>query len=789
MKRIIAALLVFCCLLGMLPLQAYAYPAAKKLPALTGDQAKDTAAIAASQLGYAESNGTVYGAWWEGQVTWEYDYTHADWCGMFAAWCAYQAGAGMGKAYDNTAALANGLFQWLKDHAHYDITFHTNPRPGDFIFFAEDNDGLADHVAVVTGYQESTKTVTFVGGNQDGGRVTQVSCKWAADGTYGNQVVLGYGRPNYKTASLTYLERCVRYPSYRELRTDCETDLYSQPGTVADHSGSKKLATLSAGTKLIAVGLYRNPGGGCWYEVSYQNVVCYVYAADVSTKAALYSDLTLTDLEAPVTVKEKTAFYIGGILRTVHNTIFSVTAEIKRPGNTIYSGTDEAQTVQYSLRYSPVDDALPFTKLACGDYLFSLSATIHNYYSKDGQTVRYDSYTKLLNNSAFRVSATGKERPTAYTVTFDPNGGEGGPTMKIYQYGSVFGAMPVPERKGYIFMGWYTAMKGGTEMSSSHQVGGSRTLYAHWQCDHVWETVSHQEGSCTVDTVTVSRCGTCGEEKNVTEQAPGHDWELTEHTEADCTTDEVKAYTCYRCGEFRQEVITKAPGHVWKEEWRTEAGCTTDEAVSEFCTVCFAERMTVGETAWGHDWDGLTCRTCGAYMDNPFADVAKGQYYHDSVLWAYHSGITAGMDATHFGPDVVCTRAQVVTFLWRASGCPQPKQTRQPFTDVSSSAYYAKAVAWAVEQGITAGMDETHFGPDVPCTRAHVATFLWRAEGSPEAKGETIFRDLEENSFYYEAVLWAVERGITKGVDEQLFAPSMHCTRAQIVSFLQRTYG
>lgn len=174
--------------------------------------------------------------------------------------------------------------------------------------------------------------------------------------------------------------------------------------------------------------------------------------------------------------------------------------------------------------------------------------------------------------------------------------------------------------------------------------------------------------------------------------------------------------------------------------------------------------------------------------ENPFVDVSSDAYYYDPVLWAVKNGITNGVDATHFGPTVTCNRAQVVTFLWRANGCPEPLKANNPFTDVEAGAFYEKAVLWAVEKGITNGISATAFGPNVGCNRAQVVTFLWRAEGKPTpTKADNPFTDVAR-SYYYDAVLWAVSHDpqITNGTSETLFSPDQTCMRGQIVTFLYR---
>jgi len=148
--------------------------------------------------------------------------------------------------------------------------------------------------------------------------------------------------------------------------------------------------------------------------------------------------------------------------------------------------------------------------------------------------------------------------------------------------------------------------------------------------------------------------------------------------------------------------------------------------------------------------------------------------------------ITAGTSADTFAPAATCTRGQVVTFLWRASSCPEPKTTKNLFADVKPTDYYYKAVLWAAEEGITAGTSATTFSPGAPCTRAHVVTFLWRAENKPAAGEANPFRDVPAGQYYTDAVLWAVNHHITAGTSSDAFSPDSPCTRGQIVTFLYR---
>lgn len=198
--------------------------------------------------------------------------------------------------------------------------------------------------------------------------------------------------------------------------------------------------------------------------------------------------------------------------------------------------------------------------------------------------------------------------------------------------------------------------------------------------------------------------------------------------------------------------------------------------------------------ATGHSVENGVCTNCGKEVsdempENPFNDVKETNYFYTPVLWAVANGITNGTSATTFGANDLCTRGQVVTFLWRACGSPEPTKTDNPFKDVKSSAFYYKAVLWAVENGITTGLSATEFGPSATCTRGQVATFLWRAKGKPAVTSSANpFSDVSTSAFYYKAVLWAVENNVTTGTGAGKFSPADDCTRGQIVTFLYRAF-
>ena len=175
--------------------------------------------------------------------------------------------------------------------------------------------------------------------------------------------------------------------------------------------------------------------------------------------------------------------------------------------------------------------------------------------------------------------------------------------------------------------------------------------------------------------------------------------------------------------------------------------------------------------------------------ENPFSDVAENRFYYEPVLWAAENAIAQGYEDGTFQPEGNANRAEVVTFLWRAAGCPEPTSSENPFKDVAEGRFYYKAVLWAVEEGITKGVEADKFAPEAECSRGEIVTFLYRVAETPEAAGDNPFKYVEKGRYYYDAVLWAVEEEITNGVEADAFAPAKACTRGEIVTFLYRFYN
>ncbi|MBR2047221.1 MAG: S-layer homology domain-containing protein [Oscillospiraceae bacterium] len=344
---------------------------------------------------------------------------------------------------------------------------------------------------------------------------------------------------------------------------------------------------------------------------------------------------------------------------------------------------------------------------------------------------------------------------------------------------------------------------------------------------HSYVTQTHGP-TCTEEGFTLGVCSVCGEE-TVTDLIPrlGHDWDEGEITlQPTCTQEGELLHRCSRCDETMITVLPKE-AHIYDADAQvTESTCLLGGYTIYSCA-CGARMLDAITEPLGHDfgewvelipvtcaWDGSAihiCARCFAgerayaemgphlYLDgfcvvcgeaesgNPFTDVEPAQWYFEPVLWAVENGITSGTSATTFAPNQTCTRAQVVTFLWRAMGSPEPESSENPFSDVMETDYFYSAVLWAVEKGITSGTGNGQFSPNRPCTRDQVVTFLWRTMGEPDPeKIENPFTDVAEGIYYYQPVLWAVENNITSGTSATTFAPSNPCTRAQVVTFLFR---
>lgn len=288
-------------------------------------------------------------------------------------------------------------------------------------------------------------------------------------------------------------------------------------------------------------------------------------------------------------------------------------------------------------------------------------------------------------------------------------------------------------------------------------------------------------------------CGECYTKDYVS--AVGHKTQLQNAKAAGCMTggytgDEV----CTFCGKvFKQGSVIFALGHDPQPARVKAPTCTESGYTGDLICMRCGDMTQIGKTvaAAGHKFFGGVCSVCGtkgAEAVPEFADVKPGAFYFDAVQWAVKNGITNGTGKNTFSPNSVCSRYQIVMFLWRAAGQPEAKAAVS-FADVKPGDIFYEAVQWAVERGITKGTSSTSFSPFAPCTRGQIVTFLHRSAGSPTISGACDFSDVSAGSFCHDAVIWASSEGITKGTSAGRFSPNEGCTRAQVVTFLYRASG
>ena len=337
-----------------------------------------------------------------------------------------------------------------------------------------------------------------------------------------------------------------------------------------------------------------------------------------------------------------------------------------------------------------------------------------------------------------------------YTITFNGNGGTPSVTS-ITTIDQKLPELPTATHSGrYSFDGWYTAASGGTKITTATVFYENTTVYAHWTyiggggssgggggyTYHTIRAISGLNGSISPSGWTSVR----------------HGWDQT---------------------------FTITP----------DKGYAVAKVLVDGKSVGSVKSYTFKNVTKDHTIEVVFMKANGNPQTGVFVDVPEGSYYEEAVDWAVEKGITTGTGNNYFTPDGICTRAQAVTFLWRVAGSPTPKTEAMVFEDVLDGSYYYEAVLWAVENGITVGTSATTFSSELTCSRAHIVTFLWRAANSPSVKMDNPFTDVAADAYYIDAVLWAVKHKITVGTTLSTFSPDEGCTRAQIVTFLYRAHS
>ena len=387
------------------------------------------------------------------------------------------------------------------------------------------------------------------------------------------------------------------------------------------------------------------------------------------------------------------------------------------------------------------------------EYTYGVGATLPTDVTRTGYTFKGWYGNESLTGSpvtAIGNTETGNKEYWAkweinqYTIAYDLAGGtaEGNPDTYTIETGAF--TLKNPTKSGYTFTGWSgTGLDGENNMTVTIPTGstGNRTYTAHWR----YNGSGHSYSYYTIK-ATAGAGGSISPSGSISVR------------------------------EGRDQTFTITP----------DKGYAVANVKIDGKSIGAVKSYTFENVSRIHTIEVIFMKANGNPQTGVFVDVATGSYYEDAVDWAVENGITKGTDDSHFSPDGICTRAQAVTFLWRTAGSPASKTSTMPFTDVPVGSYYYDAVLWAVENGITKGTSDTTFSPNMTCSRAQIVAFLWRSEKSPAAGTANPFADVKSTAYYAGAVLWAVKENITKGTTSTTFSPNADCTRAQIVTFLWR---
>ena len=374
--------------------------------------------------------------------------------------------------------------------------------------------------------------------------------------------------------------------------------------------------------------------------------------------------------------------------------------------------------------------------------------------------VKYDSAKKMwkpaegVKQMAIWVTCEKHETdtpvPTEFTITFNGNGGT--PSVgSMRTTNQKLTSLPTATRSGrYSFDGWYTAASGGTKITTATVFYENTAVYAHW--------------------TYIGSGGSSG-------GGGGYTYHTIRAISGLNGSVSPSGWTSVRHGWDQTFTITPDKGYA------------VAKVLVDGKSVGSVKSYTFKNVTKDHTIEVVFMKANGNPQTGVFVDVPEGSYYEEAVDWAVEKGITTGTGNNYFTPDGICTRAQAVTFLWRVAGSPTPKTEAMVFEDVLDGSYYYEAVLWAVENGITVGTSATTFSPELTCSRAHIVTFLWRAANSPSVKMDNPFTDVAADAYYIDAVLWAVKHKITAGTTLSTFSPDEGCTRAQIVTFLYRAHS
>ncbi len=707
---------------------------------------------------------------------------------------------------------------------------------------------------------------------------------------------------DYSTASgSAYLNKCTAYPSYLTVQITQSTTVKSLPCSAGTDSNSKDVVTLSAGATFNVTAIYKNSANNYWYKgTTSAGKSGYVFSGHTSVKAFRYDDVAIANVSKPSSLYVGDKYSIKGDISSKINKIYSVNGYIYPNGvtagsNYLFGKTDTINSRGYSLLNSAVDLALKFNELSAGTYCYVVTANVKNYYCTDGKTLKNQSKDVGLVTSSFTVKNKyyldvnglldgANAGNTSGYGTFDVyiNGVQKANDATDYYVqwpaGTKYEIKDIKATGSHVYNGVAEGSLSGTMGSSKVNIRLSFSTASGIPASIIVDSkdVTLNLASNPSTTVKITAVGNLPVNYSFRFDLSGYDtllkgaWGEWEESSNGRSCPLMISAAGNACGSAKIAVylidtaknnaildtlylnvrVTDAGGNDGFYDIPTELeipanssksvliGCTADLTQGNKIELISGNPNVVSGQWAGPESDGkqklilqtgtegeavvtvrivdangavlasrdiavkscknsgtpgksdssLPCdggKTCPGKM---FKDMpAKGNWAHDAIDWAVDKGVTNGTDKTHFSPLAGCTRGHVVTFLWRSVGCPEPTGKNSPFRDVKKGAFYYKAVLWAVENGVTKGTSATTFSPNATCTRGQIVTFLYRFKGSSRSvTAQSSFKDVSKTAFYYPAMLWAVECGITNGTSKTTFAPGATCTRGQVVTFLYR---
>ena len=719
----------------------------------TGNLAYDIAKIAETQIGYVETgnNQTKYNAWFYGSDR------SAGWCAIFISWCADQAGI-PASVIKRQASAAKGSFGTPT------YNYSSSIKQGDIAYIGTPGGTSSSHVGIVT--EVSNGYVYTVEGNYSN-KVSRGRFQLSTGKRIGgdNTAILCYGSPNYSGAGAVP-------PTY--------SGTTSKPTVAINGSNVYVSWEYKGNGDRVDVYLIQEPWGWndikkTWNVESITTSVCFE-----NVQPGYYQVFTVVRPNADTVQSEWTAFTVEAVQPPLSaGTTSKPVVSVKKDYVTVdfsYSGFVNGGATGFDIYLVDLSGFVKYTK-AYYDPVEADEIALCTVHFPDVAPGQYYAYIIARPNSdtvqsewtAFTVESSQPPTSSGTTSQSVVSGDTACVTVSFSYSGSGTGVdVYLVNTSGEVKYSKHTDNPNGDTWVNFFNVEPGE-YYAYTIVRPNDDSVQSTWTAFTVNPPHTTHVK--GEYLRADTQHPHYNhWSCSvcgeDFTDGSTTTD----YTCERCH----------PEHTWDTGVITVKPTNDSDGEKLFtCTVCGATKTEIIPAIGSEPTPPST----------EFADVSTGAYYFEPVSWAVSNGITSGTGGHKFSPHASCTRGQIVTFLWRAAGSPDPVSSANPFSDVKPSDYFYKAVLWAVENNITSGIGGGRFGPGGACTRGQAVTFLWRAEKSPNASAGSSFSDVKSGSYYEKAVDWAVSKNVTSGTGNGKFSPDASCTRGQIVTFLYRANG